>query len=84
MPSTCLDEHFEMVVSNSLVHHLPEPLPFFLEVSRVLKTNGAILIRDLIRPPHRETMNRLVESMVPNTTPARNSYSATLSRRRLH
>jgi len=27
------DGHFEMVVSNSLVHHLPEPLPFFLEVS---------------------------------------------------
>jgi len=27
-----LPEHFEMVVSNSLVHHLPEPLPFFLEV----------------------------------------------------
>jgi ubiquinone/menaquinone biosynthesis C-methylase UbiE len=57
------DKHFEMVVSNSLVHHLPDPLPFFLEVSRVLKTNGAILIRDLIRPPDQETMNRLVESI---------------------
>jgi ubiquinone/menaquinone biosynthesis C-methylase UbiE len=55
--------HFEMVVSNSLLHHLPEPLPFFLELKRVLKPNGAILIRDLIRPPDQETMNGLVESI---------------------
>lgn len=57
------DGHFDMVVSNSLVHHLPDPLPFFREVSRVLKPNGAILIRDLIRPPDEEAMNALVESI---------------------
>lgn len=57
------DGYFEMVISNSLVHHLPDPLPFFREVSRVLKPNGAILIRDLIRPPDEETMNNLVESI---------------------
>lgn len=57
------DDYFEMVVSNSLVHHLPDPLPFFREVSRVLKPNGAILIRDLIRPPDQETLNNLVESV---------------------
>jgi len=55
--------HFEMVISNSLVHHLPDPLPFFLELKRVLQPNGAILIRDLIRPPDQATMNRLVESI---------------------
>lgn len=55
--------HFEMVVSNSLVHHLPDPLPFFLELKRVLQPNGAILIRDLIRPPDQATMNSLVESI---------------------
>lgn len=57
------DEQFEMVISNSLVHHLPDPLPFFREVSRVLKPNGAILIQDLIRPPNHETMHNLVESI---------------------
>ncbi len=57
------DGYFDMVVSNSLVHHLPEALPFFLEVSRLLKQNGAILIRDLIRPLDEETMNGLVESI---------------------
>ena len=57
------DGYFEMIVSNSLVHHLPDPLPFFLELKRVLKPNGAILIRDLIRPPDEETVNALVESI---------------------
>lgn len=57
------DGHFEMVISNSLVHHLPDPLPFFLELKRVLKPNGAILIRDLIRPTDEETMNAVVESI---------------------
>lgn len=41
------DGQFEMVISNSLVHHLPDPLPFFLEIKRVLQPDGAILIRDL-------------------------------------
>lgn len=57
------DGDFEMVVSNSLVHHLPDPLLFFRELKRVLKPNGAILIRDLIRPPDEETINNLVESI---------------------
>lgn len=57
------NQHFDMIVSNSLVHHLPDPLPFFRELKRVLKLNGAMLIRDLLRPPDPETMNNLVESI---------------------
>lgn len=59
------DQQFEMVISNSLVHHLPDPLPFFMEIKRVLKPNGAILIRDLIRPADEATMNAMVESIGP-------------------
>jgi len=50
------DHHFDLVISNSLVHHLPHPLPFFQEVKRVLKPNGAILLRDLLRPTDQVTM----------------------------
>ncbi len=57
------DGHFDMIISNSLVHHLPDPLPFFREVSRVLKPNGGIFIRDLFRPADEETMNALVDSI---------------------
>jgi ubiquinone/menaquinone biosynthesis C-methylase UbiE len=57
------DGQFDMVISNSIVHHLPDPLPFFLEIKRVLKPNGAILIRDLFRPTDEATMNALVDSI---------------------
>jgi ubiquinone/menaquinone biosynthesis C-methylase UbiE len=57
------NEHFDMVISNSLIHHLPDPLPFLQELKRVVKPNGAILIRDLFRPANPEILNNLVESI---------------------
>jgi ubiquinone/menaquinone biosynthesis C-methylase UbiE len=54
------DLEFDMVVSNSLVHHLAEPLVLFKEISRLVKPDGAILIRDLIRPESEEGVNELV------------------------
>jgi len=41
---------FDGVISNSLIHHLPDPLPFFRELKRVLKPQGFLLLRDLLRP----------------------------------
>ncbi|MBD1934199.1 MULTISPECIES: class I SAM-dependent methyltransferase [Cyanophyceae] len=57
------DGTFDMVISNSLIHHLPNPLPFLQELQRVLKPNGAILLRDLIHPPSEEIINSLVQSI---------------------
>lgn len=57
------DRQFDLVVSNSLVHHLPNPLSFFQELKRVLKPNGGIFIRDLFRPRDQATMNALVNSI---------------------
>jgi ubiquinone/menaquinone biosynthesis C-methylase UbiE len=54
------DLEFDMVVSNSLVHHLPDPLALFQEISRLVKIDGAILIRDLIRPDNDLIVNELV------------------------
>lgn len=54
------DLEFDMVVSNSLVHHLPDPLSFFQEIKRLVRPGGAILIRDLIRPENDTVVNSLV------------------------
>jgi ubiquinone/menaquinone biosynthesis C-methylase UbiE len=54
---------FDLVISNSLVHHLPDPLPFFQEIKRVTKPNSGILIRDLVRPENEVTMNSLVANI---------------------
>jgi len=58
-------KQFDLVISNSLVHHLPNPLPFFQEVKRVLQPNGAILIRDLMRPASEKIINEMVEKIGP-------------------
>lgn len=55
------NQEFDMVISNSIIHHLPDPLPFLREVKRVLKSNGGLFLRDLLRPQDRETTDNLVE-----------------------
>ncbi len=54
------DLEFDMVISNSLVHHLPDPLSFFQEIKRLVRPGGAILIRDLIRPENDTIVNSFV------------------------
>ena len=51
---------FDMVVSNSLVHHIPDPLSLFQEIKRLVRPGGAILIRDLIRPENDTIVNGFV------------------------
>ncbi|HIK05996.1 MAG TPA: class I SAM-dependent methyltransferase [Trichormus sp. M33_DOE_039] len=57
------DGSFDLVISNSLIHHLPDPLPFFQELQRVIKSYGGILLRDLLRPQDEATTNALLESI---------------------
>jgi len=54
------DGQFDLVLSNSLIHHLPNPLTFLQELNRVVKPNGGILLRDLLRPPSVAIVDRLV------------------------
>lgn len=54
------DLEFDMIVSNSLVHHIPDPLLLFQEIKRLVRPGGAILIRDLIRPESDDIVNDLV------------------------
>ena len=65
---TYADRSFDLVISNSLVHHLPDPLPFFREVRRVAKQNAGILIRDLIRPDTVATLESLVDQYAGDST----------------
>ncbi len=44
------DSCFDLVLCNSVLHHLAEPQRLFSEVARVVSTRGAVLLRDLRRP----------------------------------
>lgn len=57
------DASFDLVMSNSLAHHLPEPLELFREIARVAGPRGAVLVRDLIRPESPESAWALVDRL---------------------
>jgi ubiquinone/menaquinone biosynthesis C-methylase UbiE len=42
---------YDLVICNSTAHHIPDPLVLFKEIARVVRPGGAVLVRDLIRPP---------------------------------
>jgi ubiquinone/menaquinone biosynthesis C-methylase UbiE len=44
------DKSFELVMCNSVLHHLSEPANLLSEMSRLATQDGAILLRDLRRP----------------------------------
>ena len=44
------DAAFDLVLSNSLLHHLADPVCVFREMKRVTRAGGWILVRDLRRP----------------------------------
>ena len=44
------DATFELVLCNSVLHHLDKPASLLAEIARVAKPGGAILVRDLRRP----------------------------------
>jgi SAM-dependent methyltransferase len=51
------------------VHHLPDPLPFFQEIQRLLDPNGTLLIRDLLRPANEPELEKILEKHGGDSTP---------------
>jgi ubiquinone/menaquinone biosynthesis C-methylase UbiE len=45
------DGAFDAVLSNTILHHIPDPVAFLAEAARVCKRDGVLVIRDLYRPP---------------------------------
>ena len=62
------DQSFDGVISNSIIHHLPDPMAAFREISRVIRPDGLILIRDLMRPDTSEAAQALVDRYAADDT----------------
>ena len=58
-----LDNTFDLIISNSLLHHLANPLDFLREAKRVLRPGGGLFLRDLLRPRSLTIASRMVEKL---------------------
>jgi len=59
------DDSFDVVFSNTILHHIPDPRPFLSEAWRVLRPGGVLLVRDLYRP---DTPERALELVAQHAT----------------
>ena len=54
------DAMFDVVMSNSIVHHIPEPIRVLREAVRVVRSGGLLFFRDLLRPDSDQQLRHLV------------------------
>ncbi|WP_298614363.1 class I SAM-dependent methyltransferase [uncultured Thermosynechococcus sp.] len=70
---------FDVVISNSLIHHLANPQPALAEMLRVLRPQGTLFIRDLCRPNTGADLQALVDQYAGQDTPEqRQLFAASL------
>jgi len=51
----------DAMISNSLVHHVPNPLRFWYSLKTLLKPGGRVLVMDLLRPDSPEAAQTIVD-----------------------
>lgn len=54
------DGTFATTISNSIIHHIPDPRAVFSEMRRVTRSGGLVFVRDLARPESKAEVDRLV------------------------
>lgn len=74
------DGAFDLVMSNSIVHHIPEPKECLRQMVRVTADGGILFVRDLMRPKDLNTLEQLVQ----NYAGGESEFSQKLFRDSLH
>ena len=63
------DNTFDGLISNSIVHHIHDSLRALKEMGRVMRPEGTVLIRDLIRPATPAAAQAFVDRYAADDTP---------------
>lgn len=74
------DASCDILMSNSILHHIPEPLDVFREIRRTIRPGGVVFIRDLMRPTTGDEIERLVATYAGND----NAHQQQLFRQSMH
>jgi ubiquinone/menaquinone biosynthesis C-methylase UbiE len=70
---------FDVVMSNSIIHHIPEPARALADMLALVAPGGLLFVRDLERPEDDAAVQTLVETYAANETKkARDLFEASL------
>ena len=74
-------EHADAVLSNSLLHHVPNPLQFWFHLKQWAKPGACILVMDLLRPQSTDAARALVDQHAAHENPIlkRDFYNSLLA-----
>jgi SAM-dependent methyltransferase len=62
-------KRYEMVISNSFLHHLTDPMILWHAIHQYCLPKASILIIDLLRPKNEQEARRIVDSYLPDGSP---------------
>lgn len=69
LPDEPAGSGFQLVLSNSLLHHLPDPAALWSTVRRVGAPGAQVLVADLFRPPNADAVEHLVATYAADAPP---------------
>jgi SAM-dependent methyltransferase len=62
LPSSVVQQHYDVVISNSLLHHLGDPSVLWRTVRTLSKPGAAVLVGDLLRPASHAAAQAIVDT----------------------
>ncbi|MEQ9410998.1 MAG: class I SAM-dependent methyltransferase [Fuerstiella sp.] len=74
------DKSCDVVMSNSIVHHIPDPICVFHEMRRIIRPAGFLFIRDLMRPSTASDVEHIVQTYAADE----NAHQQQMFRQSLH
>ena len=79
--SLAVPEQADALVSNSLLHHVPNTLQFWFRLKQLAKPGACILVMDLLRPESPEAAQALVDQYAADEDPIlkRDFYNSLLA-----
>ncbi|MSO13382.1 protein YxbB [Rickettsiales endosymbiont of Trichoplax sp. H2] len=74
------EKSFDIVISNSCIHHMHNPIELFAEAKRLVSNGGVIYFKDLLRPKSLVELEHLVSQYAYDAS----DYQRVLFRNSLH
>ena len=66
---TKLAAGYDVIFSNSLLHHMPDPQPLWREIRRLARPGAVVFVRDLLRPETYDRVDEIVEQYAGGESP---------------